>query len=65
MYNLYGLIYPGQFQFTCHIVDRNGGAWFHYGIKTIGKVVAEGNTMNMDSKVLGTAKRCKLSFLMM
>jgi hypothetical protein len=50
------MIHFGNFHFTSRIVDRNGGVWFHDGIKTGHDLDYEGSLQNIDMNMLQKSK---------
>ncbi|KAI0083344.1 hypothetical protein BDY19DRAFT_863585, partial [Irpex rosettiformis] len=54
-YRLAGIIYFGDFHFTCRIVDKEGGIWYNDGIETGSQSQYESHIDNMHSQLLQTA----------
>ena len=54
-YFLCGLIYLGNFHFTCRIIQKNGNVWYHDGIKTKKRCAYEGHIDNMSQRKLNSA----------
>lgn len=54
-YTLVGLVYAGNFHFTCRIVRQNGTIWYHDGMKTKNKCVLEGLFETTSARKLASA----------
>ena len=62
-YKLYGLIYHGDHHFSCRVVDKSGGIWFHDGIHTKKNCEYEGNISQVDPNMLMKARHGRICIL--
>lgn len=56
-YRLFGLIYYGEFHFTCRLVDRNGAIWFHDGQQIQRDCTYQGSIQNATPRMIQAYKK--------
>ncbi|KAI0083191.1 hypothetical protein BDY19DRAFT_872184, partial [Irpex rosettiformis] len=54
-YRLAGIIYFGDFHFTCRVIDNNGGIWYNDGIQTGSESRFESHIDNTHLQLLHSA----------
>ena len=59
-YSLIGLIYFGDFHFTCRIIDVDGHIWYNDGMQLGRECVQEGIIQQIDPTFLDTARGKRL-----
>ncbi|KAI0083775.1 hypothetical protein BDY19DRAFT_873061, partial [Irpex rosettiformis] len=54
-YRLAGIIYFGDFHFTCRVIDNNGHIWYNDGIQTGSQSQYESHIDQTHSELLQSA----------
>ena len=57
---LKGLVYHGDYHFTCHVIDKSGNIWFHDGMMTGRSTLKEGKFGSVSQPNL---KECRFKQL--